>query len=114
MYIHERRDAPISQCPIDCRANSYASVTKRGALPLLHTWFAAIVSLSLLCASRNPEKSDRPTFRDAILCLTERDVKVLLQIPQNAVDTNSQFKNLGGPLEAGLHVYMDLQTSYCH
>ena len=61
--------------------------------------------------SRHPSGSQRPSFRDAIIALTDKAVKVL-EIPQEALDLSPQFKSLGGPLHLGDKIYMDLQTNY--
>ena len=60
---------------------------------------------------RHPDKSLRPSFREAVLTLTDKAIRVL-QIPRTALDETPKFKNLGEDLQVGESVYTDLQTSY--
>ena len=60
---------------------------------------------------RYPDKAFRPTFRDIILALVE-DKREILEVPLNETEENSQSGNLGAPLEAGSHLYKDLQKVY--
>ena len=62
---------------------------------------------------RHPTSSSRPSFRDAILTLTDKPDKVL-EIPQAVLQQNPKFQHLGGPLEVGEGVYSNLQDSYIY
>ena len=55
--------------------------------------------------------AQRPSFRDLLLALLD-DLKVVLSIPQEALDTHSNAGVLGSPLEAGEDMYRDLQYRY--
>ena len=55
--------------------------------------------------------AQRPSFRDLLLALLD-DPKVVLSIPPEALDTHSHAGVLGSPLEAGEHMYRDLQYRY--
>ena len=53
----------------------------------------------------------RPSFRDLLLTLLD-NLKEVLSIPQEDLDTHSHAGVLGSPLEAGEHMYRDLQDRY--
>ena len=55
--------------------------------------------------------AQRPSFRDLLLALLD-DLKVVLAIPQEALDTHSHAGLLGSPLETGENMYRDLQDKY--
>ena len=55
--------------------------------------------------------AQRPSFRDLLLALLD-DPKVVLSIPREALDTHNHAEVLGSPLEAGEHMYRDLQARY--
>ena len=73
--------------------------------------YSAFHTITISVIPRHPNKSLRPSFRDIVLALTGK-MEDILEIPENDEDITPQFKNLGADLEAGEHVYMDLQTSY--
>ena len=60
---------------------------------------------------RNPDAHLRPTFKDIYMCLSLHE-DVVLAIPNQALLTHPQSGYLGAPLEAGKHMYLDLQNSY--
>ena len=55
--------------------------------------------------------AQRPSFRELLLTLLDNP-KVVLSIPQKALDTNHLAGVLGSPLEVGENMYQDLQDRY--
>ena len=69
----------------------------------------------MLCNSthsrRNPVTHLRTQFKTLIFELLEPETKIL-QIPDEAIATHKLAGVLGGPLEAGEKMYLDLQSKY--
>ena len=53
----------------------------------------------------------RPSFRELLLSLLSSP-KVVLSIPQEALNTHKLAGVLGSPLEVGANMYRDLQNKY--
>ncbi len=60
---------------------------------------------------RHPGATSRPGFRDIVMHMM-RPESEMLEIPQEALNTNTLAGVLGGPLKAGINMYCDLQWAY--
>ena len=62
---------------------------------------------------RHPETSSRPTFVKLVSDLSQADVE-LLSSPLSNEDKTCNLENpvLGGPLDTGHNLYIDLQKMY--
>ena len=62
---------------------------------------------------RHPETSSRPTFVKLVSDLSQADVKLLSSPLSNEDKTcNPESPVLGGPLDTGHNLYIDLQRMY--
>ncbi len=62
---------------------------------------------------RNPEPSQRTQFKALIFELLEPETKIL-HFPEEDASSHQLAEIIGGPLEAGENMYLDLQTKYIH
>ena len=74
----------------------------------------AIISIKFFFATRNPEKSSRPTFYHLHdeLSKNPRSNKLLDMTDERSTELHPQSGVLGAPLEAGKNLYPALQSAY--
>ena len=60
---------------------------------------------------RHPVPRKRPNFNDIMLFLLKSD-KDILVVPEEASSTHPKANKLGADLQAGVHMYKDLQETY--
>ena len=65
----------------------------------------------IILRCRNPVAHLRTPFKALIFELLETETKIL-HIPEEAIATHKLACVLGGPLEAGEKMYLDLQSKY--
>ena len=78
----------------------------------MHGNYNIIMYIMLLFFSRNPVASERPEFRQLVICLSGTTDDLLVTPHREGLGTNSFAGVLGSPLEAGKQMYTDLQIHY--
>ena len=66
----------------------------------------------MLCSfSRHPLPNNRPHFNDIMLSMLRSDEDILI-LPEETTSSHPTAGELGADLQAGVHMYKDLQNTY--
>ena len=69
------------------------------------------MTMNVISSFRHPETSKRPSFANIVSRLSQSDDS-LMKLSHIDKDTNSQAIVLGANIEAGQHLFIDLQHAY--